>query len=175
MIEAALARIGVTRLALIAYAVAAVTLILDQLSKAWILYGLHLPEVEQIRLLPILNLTMVWNPGISFSLFRAENLAGRIALAIFALAVVVSLAVWARRATRPLTALAIGMIMGGAVGNNLFDRLRLGRVVDFIDVSGLGFFPWVFNVADSAICIGVGLLLLESFLSERQPAATPKP
>jgi signal peptidase II len=54
--------------------------------------------------------------------------------------------------------------MGGAVGNNLIDRLRLGHVADFIDVSGLGFFPWVFNVADSAISIGVALLILDSVL-----------
>jgi signal peptidase II len=70
-----------------------------------------------------------------------------------------------------LFALGLGLVMGGAVGNNLVDRLRFGRVVDFIDVSGLGFFPWVFNVADSAITVGVILLLLDSVWPAAKSAA----
>ena len=77
----------------------------------------------------------------------------------------VALAVWARRTVRALPALALGLIMGGAVGNAL-DRVRLGAVVDFIDVSGIGVFPWVFNVADSAITVGVALLLLDSLVAK---------
>ena len=83
-------------------------------------------------------------------------------------AVVIGLAAWVRRGVRPLTALAIGLVMGGAIGNNVIDRVRWGAVADFLDFSGLGF-KWVFNVADSAITVGVALLLLEMVLSGRAP------
>ncbi len=163
--EPALAPPAFTRWGLVAYAVAVATLVLDQLSKIWVLDIFDLPAKGTVPVLPpLLNLTMVWNPGVSFGLFRAGGEVGRLLLAAFAAAVVVGLGVWARKITRPLTAIGVGMVMGGAVGNNLVDRLRLGHVADFIDVSGVGFFPWVFNVADSAISIGVALLILDSVL-----------
>lgn len=81
-------------------------------------------------------------------------------LAAFSAAVAVGLIVWARRIGRPLLSVAIGLIIGGAVGN-LIDRVRWGAVADFLNFSGLHF-PWVFNVADSAITVGVALLLLDS-------------
>ncbi len=156
---------AVTRWGLIAYAVAVFTIIADQLSKLWVLDILDLPDRFSVPVLaPILRLTMVWNPGVSFGLLRAGDETGRLLLAAFAAAVVVALGFWARNVVRPLTAIGIGMVMGGAVGNNLIDRLRLGHVADFIDVSGLGFFPWVFNVADSAITVGVVLMILDSVL-----------
>ena len=118
----------IPRIAWAAYAFAAAVIILDQITKAWMLYGLHIREVGQIRVLePIFNLTFVLN--------------------------------------RRLLITAIGLIMGGALGN-VIDRIRFGGVVDFLDFSGL-YFPWVFNVADSAISIGVVLLILDSFISER--------
>ena len=91
-------------------------------------------------------------------------------LVAFALAVVAALAFWARRAASLLTAVALGLVMGGAVGNNLIDRIRFGAVTDFLDFQPI--FPWVFNVADSAISVGVGLLLIEAFARGKQPAAT---
>lgn len=154
----------VTRLGYKAYGVAALTLILDQLSKYWVLDVLHLPERFTIKLLPVLSLTMVWNPGVSFGLLRAGGELGRLMLAAFAAMVVIILGNWARKTVRPLMAVGLGLVMGGAVGNNLIDRLQFGRVVDFIDVSGLHFFPWVFNVADSAISVGVVLLLVDTLL-----------
>jgi signal peptidase II len=162
---------AVTRWGLIAYGAAFATLAADQLSKFWVLNILHLQERFTIPILPVLSLTMVWNRGVSFGLLKAASLPGRLMLAAFAAAVVTALALWARTLVRPLTAIGLGLVMGGAVGNNLIDRLRFGQVVDFIDVSGLGFFPWVFNVADSAISIGVVLLILDSLL----PPAKPKP
>ena len=161
----------VTRCGLLAYAVAALVVVLDQLSKFWILDVVHL-ERQPIRLLPVFQLTLVWNPGVSFGLLRADSGAGRWILVVFALAIVAALGVWARRVTRPLTALSLGLILGGALGNNLIDRVRFGAVADFLDFHGLGFFPWVFNVADSAITIGVGLLLLDSFLHPKDGPAT---
>jgi signal peptidase II len=147
---------------LYAYVLAAMVLILDQLSKWWILNVLHLDLKGQIAVLPVFRLTMVMNPGVSFGLMRADTALGRGFLVGAALIVVIALIAWVRRADRPLFATAIGLVIGGALGNNLIDRARLGEVVDFLDFSGLHF-PWVFNVADSAISIGVVLLLWDSF------------
>ena len=161
----------VTRMGLLAYAIAAVIVVLDQLSKYWILDVAHLPARSPIRVLPIFQLTMVWNPGVSFGMLRADTPLGRWLLVGFALVIVGALAVWARRMTRPLLAVAVGLMLGGALGNNLIDRVRYGAVADFLDFHGL-YFPWVFNLADSAISIGVMLLLLDSFLGSKPRAAT---
>ena len=77
----------------------------------------------------------------------------------------VALALWPRRPDRLLPAIALGLVIGGALGN-LVDRVRFGAVVDFLDFSGL-WFPWVFNVADSGITVGVALLLIDSFFGQR--------
>jgi signal peptidase II len=162
----------VTRLGLYAYLLAAVVLVLDQISKLWVLNGLHLADRGQIPVLPFFRLTMVMNQGVSFGLLRADGPVGRWLLVAAALAVVVGLIAWVRRADRLLFAAALGLIIGGALGNNLIDRARIGQVVDFLDFSGLDF-PWVFNVADSAITVGVVLLLLDSFSAGAKPADTP--
>ena len=155
-------------LALAAYALAAAVIALDQISKWWVLGPLDLVSRGQVPLLPpALNLTLVHNAGVSFGLLTG-GAASRWGLTVFSLAVAAALAWWARRADKRLTAAGLGLIMGGAVGNAA-DRARLGHVTDFIDASGLHF-PWVFNVADSAITVGVGLLLLESLLAPKKPA-----
>lgn len=151
-----------------AYALAAVVIVLDQLSKYAILEMVRLPERLTVPVLPVFSLTMVWNRGVSFGLFRADAELGRWLLVAFSVAVALALAVWARRVERRLTAVALGLVIGGAVGN-LIDRVRFGAVVDFLDFSGL-WFPWVFNVADSAITVGVALLLLDSLLTPDKPA-----
>jgi signal peptidase II len=167
-------RPAVTRLGLYAYILAAAVVVIDQLSKLWVLNGLHLDLRGQIPVLPFFRLTLVMNPGVSFGLMRADSSAGRWILVAAALVVVVFLVAWVRRAERPLFATAIGFVVGGAVGNNLIDRARIGQVVDFLDFSGLHF-PWVFNVADSAITIGVVLLLLDSFAPAQRPDAVETP
>jgi signal peptidase II len=159
---------AVTRLGWAAYAIAAAVVVLDQASKAWVLGPFGLADRGPVEVLPIFRLSMVWNPGVSFGLLAAKGDLGRWLLVGFAAAVVVVLAVWARRMTRPLTALAIGLVMGGAIGNNIIDRVRFGAVADFLDFSGMGF-KWVFNVADSAITVGVALLLVEMLLGARTP------
>ena len=161
---------GLTRWGVVSYVIAVAVVVLDQISKFWILDILDLPHREPIRLLPVFQLSMVWNPGVSFGLLRADG-PGRWILVVFALAIVAALAVWARRITRPITAVALSLVMGGAVGNNLIDRVRFGAVADFLDFHGL-FFPWVFNVADSAITVGVALLLLDSLAPARSRSAT---
>lgn len=156
----------ITRQGWIAYAIAAATVVLDQISKLWILGLLGREQGASLPLLGPVHLTMVHNYGMSFGLLRNSEW-GRWLLIGFSVLVVIGLAIWVRKAIRPLPALGIGMIIGGAIGNNLIDRVLYGYVVDFIDVSRLHF-PWVFNVADSGISVGVALLLLDSFLSEEK-------
>ncbi len=158
-----------TRTGWFAFILAAVVVVLDQASKAYVTGPLHLGERGQIPVLPFFKLSSVANPGVSFGFLRADTPLGRWLLVAFSAVVVVGLAVWAARQSRIWTAVAVGLIMGGAIGNNLIDRARYGAVVDFLDFSGLGFI-WVFNVADSAITVGVVLLLLDSFLTPNKPA-----
>jgi signal peptidase II len=158
-------------LAFQAYALALMVVLLDQLSKLWVLNGLHIAERGPVEVLPFFRLQLVWNRGVSFGLFRADEHMMRWALTGFAGIVVAFLAAWAWRQTRRLPALALGLIIGGAAGNNFIDRPRFGAVVDFLDFSPI--FPWVFNVADSAISMGVALLLLDTFL-DRDKASPPQ-
>ena len=155
----------IPRIALAAYGFAILIVIVDQLTKAWVLSGLDLREVGRVAIWPpIFNFTWVENRGVSFGLFGDGS--ARWMLSLFSLAVAGILGWWALKADRRLLVSAIGLIMGGAIGN-VIDRIRFGFVVDFLDFSGTGVFPWVFNVADSAITIGVILLILDSVLSER--------
>lgn len=161
--RAILDRLGVSSNGGFAYGLALVLVTLDQASKAWVIHGLKLPLRGHIDLSPVLDLTMVWNTGISFGLFGGGS--ARWILALFSTVMAIALAYWARTARTRLFATALGCLIAGAVGN-LIDRVRLGAVADFIDISGVGFFPWVFNVADVAINVGAGLLILELVLME---------
>ena len=111
---------------------------------------------------------MVWNRGVSFGVLNIDADWTRWVLSAFSLGVAGALAVWAWRVDRPVLALAVGLIIGGAVGNAI-DRVRLGAVTDFIDVTRL-WFPWVFNLADSAISVGSVLLIWDLFLAPRNRA-----
>jgi signal peptidase II len=164
----------ISRLAYAAYAFAIVVIVLDQVTKAWIISGLSLQEVGRIPVLPpILNFSWVENTGVSFGLFGGGE--ARWGLTIFSIVVSAGLGWWALKADRRLLVTAIGLVMGGALGN-VIDRVRFGYVVDFIDFSGTGVFPWVFNVADSAITVGVVLLILDSLKSDgpAQVGAAPE-
>jgi signal peptidase II len=151
----------------LAYGLAATVIVVDQISKFWIVQVVHLPIRTPIPVTSFFSLSMVWNRGVSFGLLRADVDLARWGLAGFALAVAIALAVWARKAEQALTGVALGLIIGGAVGN-LIDRVRLGAVVDFLDFSGL-YFPWVFNVADCGVSVGVALILLESLVGQKKP------
>ena len=118
-------------------------------------------------LAPVLNLTMVWNRGVTFGLLDGVGGWSYLGLAGLALIVVVALGVWLRRADSPGVAIALGAVAGGALGN-VIDRLRFGAVVDFIDFH-IGAWHWyVFNVADAAIVCGVVALVLEMQLAGRR-------
>lgn len=153
-----------TRLAVTAYAFALIVIALDQLTKAWMI-GMDLREVGQIAVWPgVFSFSWVENTGVSFGLFGGGS--ARWVLTVFSIGVSGVLGWWALKSDRRLLTSAIGLVMGGALGN-VIDRIRFGYVVDFLDFSRTGVFPWVFNVADSAITVGVILLILDSVISER--------
>jgi lipoprotein signal peptidase len=151
-------------------------LVADQASKWWVLEVFDLPARVSVPVLSWLNLTMVWNRGITFGLLSSDSTWGAVLLAGVALAVVAALAVWLWQAERAAVALALGAVAGGAVGN-IIDRVRFGAVVDFVHAHAWGWSWYVFNVADAAIVCGVAVLVLDSVLAGRKEtrldAATP--
>jgi len=138
-----------------------VVLIADQASKEWILRGLDLPLLGRVEVLPVLELTMTWNQGVTFGLLNG-GVVGPLVLGGIALAIVAVLFFWLRRAENFLVAGALGAIAGGAVGN-VIDRVRYGAVVDFIHLHAGAWDPfrYVFNLGDSAIVCGVAALLID--------------
>ena len=174
--------------------IAAIVLLLDQLSKWWVLSGLNFSPAgcldyqraegaERLTLLntcghievsPIFDLTMVWNKGVSFGLLGADGPLGRTVLIAFSVLVAVGLIAGLLnagpiRATRRLQGVAFGFIIGGALGNAI-DRGLYGAVVDFLNFSDV-YFPYVFNVADVGINLGVAAIILDVFLNDRKPAS----
>jgi signal peptidase II len=152
-----------------AFALAVAVVVADQAVKTWVLDVLGLQEGQSIAVLGPIHLTGVWNPGVSFGFLQAQHDLVRWLLVAFSIVVSIFLAVWVRRSERPLFAVAVGLLMGGAIGN-VIDRIRIGAVADFIDASRL-FFPWIFNVADSAISVGICLLLLDMLLQDNAERA----
>jgi signal peptidase II len=150
-------------------AVAGVVFVLDQIVKAAILlYFSGYGFVGGERVTPFFNLVLTYNRGMSFGLFNSGG-GGLNALlfSCLAAAIVLGLIWWLGRVSRPILAVAIGLIIGGALGN-VADRLRLGAVVDFLDFH-VGSWHWpAFNLADSAICVGVAALLLDGLLLHRE-------
>ncbi len=146
------------------FAIAAVVFALDQLSKWFVAGPLDLQSVRQIVLLPIFNLSWTENNGISLGLLNAETEVGRWMLVAVTGAIALGVAVWIGREKQRGDQLALGMVLGGALGN-ILDRVRFGYVIDFADLHFGDFRPFlVFNVADAAISIGVVILLLRAFL-----------
>ena len=153
----------------IGYIVALVIFAADQLTK-WLVTGqLGLNRIgEQIYLLPIFNLTYTENYGISLGLLPATSDAMRWVLVAVTAAIAVAVAVWIRREKNSADQMALGMVLGGAIGN-ILDRVRFGYVVDFADLHFGEFRPFlIFNVADAAISIGVVILLLRAFLTRKE-------
>jgi signal peptidase II len=149
-----------TRLGVILFVL---VLIADQASKQWILHGLELGVLGRVELLPVLELVMVWNHGVTFGIFNGSGgLVAPLILGAVALAIVAGLFVWLRRAENFWVAAALGAIAGGAVGN-VIDRIRYGAVVDFVHLHLGNFdpFPYIFNIGDSAIVCGVIALLID--------------
>jgi len=147
---------------------ALIVVVLDQLSKAAVLAmfaGRILGDREIVT--SFFNLALTYNRGISFGLFNGGAGVNALIFSLAAAAIIGVLVYWLRRAASPFLAVAIGMIIGGAVGN-VIDRLRLGAVVDFLDFHVDAFHWPAFNLADSAICIGVIAMLLDGLLLQRE-------
>ena len=146
---------------------AIVTLVLDQATKLWLLYGLDLGHLGAVRVTPFFDLVLEWNIGISFGWFQYDNQLAQIGLMTVKALAVIALAIWMARSRTLLATLALGLIIGGAIGNAI-DRLVYGAVVDFalfhVEIRGNTFNWYVFNLADVAIVAGVIGLLYDSFL-----------
>lgn len=147
---------------------AAITFLLDRASKWFVFEVLHIAQYPRPRVLPFLDIVLVWNPGISFGMLQSGSDLAPVLLTAFALVVVAGLFVWMARARSRLLAAAIGLAVGGALGN-VFDRLLWGQVLDFLFVH-LGAFDWwpVFNVADAAIVVGFFMIVLDGLLERRR-------
>jgi len=142
-------------------------LALDQASKLWLLYVFDLPHRGAVKVTPFLDLVLAWNVGISFGWFQSDNQATQIILMIIKAVAVIVLAIWMARSRTLIATVALGLIIGGAIGNAI-DRFAYGAVVDFalfhLQIAGKTFNWYVFNLADVAIVAGVAALLYDSFL-----------
>jgi signal peptidase II len=167
---------SITKLGWTALILALAVIAIDQAAKAWILTGLNLPLRESVKLAGPFYLTMVWNSGVSFvgPFLQAHKEVIRWLLTAFSVGVSLILIAWVRRAERVLFATAIGLVIGGAIGNAV-DRVRFGAVADFIDVRHLLYFPWIFNIADSAITVGICLLLVDMLRQDGKERAKRAP
>jgi signal peptidase II len=146
---------------------AVVTLMLDQASKLWLLYVFELGQRGAVKVTPFFDLVLAWNVGISFGWFQSDSQLAQIALMAIKVIAVIVLGIWMARSSTQLATLALGLIIGGAIGNGI-DRFLHGAVVDFalfhIEIGGKTVNWYVFNLADVAIVVGVAGLLYDSFL-----------
>lgn len=150
----------ISRTALLGFALAGLTVALDRVTKVWALDALFEPPTR-ITVLEVLNLVPVWNRGVSFGLLSSDSPWGPWLLGGFALAVAGALVIWLLRAENRILGSGLGLVIGGAVGNAI-DRALYGAVVDFVDAHW-GDLHWpAFNIADAAITLGVGFLLLDA-------------
>ncbi len=145
--------------------IAAITAFLDQLSKYYVFAMLLNTESNEMKILPFLNLVMVHNFGISFGMFN-DLAYGHLILSLVAIIITIMLSIWMWREKKLYFSVALGLIIGGAIGN-IIDRISYGAVADFLDFH-IGQYHWpVFNLADSAVFIGVALILLENFIIKK--------
>jgi signal peptidase II len=142
-------------------------LILDQASKVWLLFVFDIAHRGAMRVTPFFDLVLAWNVGISFGWFQNDSQIAQISLMVIKAVAVIVLAIWMARSRTSIATLALGLIIGGAVGNGI-DRFAYGAVVDFalfhLQIGGNTYNWYVFNLADVAIVAGVAALLYDSFL-----------
>jgi signal peptidase II len=147
--------------------VAALVLALDQASKLWLLRVFDIGHRGAVKLTPFFDLVLAFNPGISFGWFQNDSPTAQIILLLIKASAVLILAVWMARSRTLIATVALGLIIGGAIGNAV-DRFAYGAVVDFalfhVQIGGNTFNWYVFNLADVAIVAGVGALLYDSLL-----------
>jgi signal peptidase II len=158
------------------FAIAILVFAIDQLTKYWVTGPLGVNQLgDQLTLLPIFNFTYTENQGISLGLLNATNPVGRWMLVALTSAIAVGVAVWIGKEKNRIDQVALGMVLGGALGN-ILDRVRHGFVTDFLDLHFGEFRPFlVFNIGDAAISIAVVILLLRAFLTRKDDAKGPGP
>lgn len=146
---------------------AVATLVADQASKLWLLNVFGLARQGVVKVMPFFDLVLAWNIGISFGWLQNDGQAAQLALMAVKVVAVIALAIWMARSQTRLATVALGLIIGGAIGNAI-DRLAYGAVVDFalfhIEIGGNTYNWYVFNLADVAIVAGVAALLYDSLL-----------
>jgi signal peptidase II len=158
------------------FSVALLVFVLDQLTK-WVVTGpLGVNQIgDQLVLLPIFNFTYTENIGISLGQLPASGPLGRWLLVALTAAIAIGVAIWIGREKNRIDRIALGMVLGGALGN-ILDRVRFGYVVDFADLHFGDFRPFlVFNVGDAAISIAVVILLLRAFVARKDHREGPEP
>ncbi len=142
-------------------------LALDQASKLWLLFVFEIGRRGAVKVTPFFDLVLAWNVGISFGWFQNDSQAAQIVLMIVKASAVIVLAIWMARSRTLIATVALGLIIGGAIGNGI-DRFAYGAVVDFalfhLQIGAKTFNWYVFNLADVAIVAGVAALLYDSFL-----------
>jgi signal peptidase II len=142
-------------------------LVLDQASKLWLLFVFDIGHRGAVKLTPFFDLVLAWNVGISFGWFQNDSAVAQTVLMLVKAVAVIVLAIWMARSRTLIATIALGLIIGGAVGNAI-DRFAYGAVVDFalfhVQIGGKPFNWYVFNLADVAIVAGVAALLYDSFL-----------
>jgi len=159
------------RLSPLGLGIALLTVALDQLHKYWMLAIYDIQNKGRVPITAFLDLVYVKNTGISYGLLLQETRQGQWLLAGFAGLAVIAMACWlARGVSTRLVAVSLGLVMGGAAGNAI-DRVALGGVADFFSLHALGFYWYVFNIADIAIVAGVIGLLYDSFVPSRNDAS----
>jgi signal peptidase II len=154
---------------------AILALIADQGFKLYMLYGAgfaQMPAGGNVPVLPFFNLVMVWNPGISYGLFPASGRLGTFLLVGLSLAAVGVLTWLMWRATSRSLAIGYGLIIGGALGNNLVDRVIYGKVADFFHFYGFGYDWYIFNIADVAITLGAIAIIYDVLQPEHPPTSS---
>lgn len=152
------------------FLIALVGVVLDQATKLWLVHGFKLGVNGPVELLPVLDLILVWNRGISYGLFQQDGDLGRWLLAGLTVVITIALWIWSVRCQNRFVALALALVISGAIGNGI-DRLVFGAVVDFVHFH-VGTFSWyVFNLADVWIVAGVAALLYDSFRGGPNSAA----
>jgi signal peptidase II len=151
---------------------AIVTLALDQATKYWLLNVLDIANRGTVRVTPFFDLMLAWNIGISFGWLQNDSPTAQLGLMLVKAAAVIALGIWMARSRTVLATVALGLIIGGAIGNAI-DRIVYGAVVDFalfhIEIAGKPYYWYVFNLADTAIVAGVAALLYDSLIGT--PAA----
>ncbi len=140
---------------------ALLVLLLDQLSKLWLLFGVRLAENGPFEILPFMEFVLAWNRGISYGLFQQGTDIGRWGLVVISFVAAIWLSRWMWRESHRGTIVGLALIVGGALGNGI-DRAVFGAVVDFVHLHWGGFSWYIFNIADAAIVVGVVLLLYTS-------------